>query len=299
MKAVVFTDLHIHPYKKFDNNGSRLKNCIQVLIDVFELAVEVKADCILFAGDMFDQQKSIPTEVINKIVKVLKMLFAETGLDMYAISGNHDQATQNIYGQKCVTALEFLDTVFLNFHLIDNQLVEIKGATVLGMPYYQYADDMYKAIDGRTADILLMHQTPEGISNPNIHTDFNPDDLGNFFDKVLCGHIHKPQTISPNFKVLGSPLHRDFGDVGDTKGIYVYDTETKKLQFLALDYPQFAYGEGEETDYVAEEILTKDDIENVESAQFTTAHSPQDLLNNYINTINENSELVKTGAKCL
>lgn len=297
MKSVWFTDVHVHPYKRFDNNNSRLNNCIKVIIDAFELAQESEAQAIFFCGDLFDQQKSLPTIVINKITKLFKHLFQETSIDFYAISGNHDQASKNLYGQPCVTALEFLDTAFPRFHLIDNQLIEYGNQTILGIPYYEYTEDFYKAIGDQEADILMIHNTPQGITNKNIHTDFDPAVLKRF-KRVMCGHIHQAQVIRKNFHILGSPLHRDLGDVGQEKGIYLLNHSSDELSFMPLDYPQFTYTEAE-SQYYVEEIIEQDEEEAVDTQKFATSVGQEDLIKNYIEQIKEDAELIKTGVKCV
>jgi len=296
MKSIWFTDLHIHNYKRFDVNGSRLKNCLSVLDDVFEAAEEMDALEIFHAGDLFDQQKHLPTVVINETVKKFTELFLKyPDILFISISGNHDFATKNLYNQQGVSAQEFLATIFQNFVLLDNDFIDTGSKKVHGVPYYEYAQDFYKAIEGVEADILMIHNTPEGITNKNIHTDFDPKVLDRF-PRVMCGHIHDRQVIRKGFTILGTPLHRDLGDVGQQKGIYVYDSEEDKLQFCPLEYPEFGYDN--ESEFYVEEVFIEE-TDEVDTTKFSTQNSPLELMTNFIEQIKEDNELIKTGQRCL
>jgi len=68
-KYVILSDLHIHSYKQYNKNGIRLDNCLKVLEDAFELCQEIGSDTILFPGDLYDQVKAIPTEVVNRTIQ--------------------------------------------------------------------------------------------------------------------------------------------------------------------------------------------------------------------------------------
>ena len=85
-KVLIFTDLHIHNYRKFDVDGNRLRNCILVLYDVFNYAAHKEINEIWFVGDLFDQQKSVPTEVLNDTFKAFSDLFYQfRDIHFYAI----------------------------------------------------------------------------------------------------------------------------------------------------------------------------------------------------------------------
>lgn len=75
MEVVVFSDLHVHNYKNFDRNGSRLENCLKVLDDVFAFANGNDINTILFAGDIVDQQQAVPTVASNALMERLRLLF--------------------------------------------------------------------------------------------------------------------------------------------------------------------------------------------------------------------------------
>ena len=116
-----------------------------------------------------------------------------------------------------------------------------------GIPYFADVTLLHDAIQktsGQASElsgvnILLVHQTPSFISNTSIPADFDPhSELFDPFDIVFCGHIHTHEVIG-KVVVVGSPLQNDQGDKGDKKGFLVYDTETKKLERIFTNYPEF------------------------------------------------------------
>lgn len=255
---VVFTDLHIHNYKRFDTNGSRLKNCLEVLELMFAEADKQEDKTILFAGDLFDSHKVLPIRVINETVFLLKTLFEQhPGVIFVAISGNHDMGAKSLYGRKQVTSLDFLADAFPNrFFLIDNGYLDIDDHNrIHGLPYYDDGSDFKKALEDLQPvpgkfNILLIHQTPDGTELP-VHADFRIGDLFAKYDHVFCGHIHKRQELTDSFTIVGTPLHRDFGDAGQEKGYYTYNLPDLTFHSTRGRWPEFEYNaealpEGEE-----------------------------------------------------
>lgn len=242
MKFLVFSDLHIHNYKKFDVEGSRLENCLKVLVDVFEYASINKISKILFAGDLYDQQKSIPAEVINATIETFQHCFIKyPGIQFIAISGNHDHSSKNTSEHSAITALTHLNNVFGDFMLIDDTYWSMgNGIRVYGTPYYSHSKDFELAkpgVDSSGIQLLLIHQTPKH-SNEMIPYDCDAEDFEDF-DFVFCGHIHKHERVTDNFVIVGSPLHRDLGDEGQDKGFLVFDTDVMDYERVILNYPKF------------------------------------------------------------
>lgn len=282
MVAIVLTDLHIHNYSKFDNEGSRLNNCLDVLTQCFEAADEMVISHILFVGDLFDQQKSLPHVVINQTVKRFKLLFnTYPNIKFVAISGNHDLASNNTENHEGESALIFLNEVFDNFILIDNQRYKIGKHNIYGIPYYSRREEFLKAlVNCKHDDILLIHQTPEH-SNTMITPDVLINELKDY-KYVLCGHIHKREHLSKNFLILGSPLHRDLGDEGQDKGINLIDLNTLEIEFIPLDFPKFKRVNSEEIQEVSEDYQVP-----VIEPKITHNHIPIDLSQSNLDKIME------------
>lgn len=288
MKVIVFSDLHAHNYTKFDKDGSRLKNCTSVLIDIFEYAKSNGIKTILFGGDLFDQQKSVPTIVINSVINAFSRAFYDnSAVKFIAISGNHDHGSKNTDTNDADSALFHLSKTFPGrFILLDNMSIDIKDITISGIPYHTHPNHFYDKLKATrsTCDsnhYLLIHQTPQH-SNPMIPYDVLKEDFEDF-GFVFCGHIHKHERLSKNFVIIGSPLHRDLGDEGLDKGFLVFDTRTNEYERVLLNYPKFKRSNDDEVDNYCMPVFTEELPSKVveELAEYSLDNSHEALLKAY------------------
>ncbi|CAB4185388.1 SbcD DNA repair exonuclease [uncultured Caudovirales phage] len=304
----VFSDPHIHDYKQFSSGNARLDNCLLAVSRLWELCHRNGIKTILFPGDWYDQMKVLPTLAVNRSVALLYELSQKyPEIVCLAISGNHDMATKNTPQTPAVTALQHLDQVCPTFKLIDNRQFKIDkyDTLVIGIPYYEYPQHFEQALNlayikaveykAQVASpvILMIHQTPKGIFNEAIPWDTDPTDpLYEPFDLVLCGHIHDHQIVNDKFVVVGSPLHRDLGDVGKDKGYLIFDLHSldEGFQFVPTKFPQFKrhameLGEAlpQSTDYLvpAYRDTRVTDVEVSSSSDFSADLSPEELITNY------------------
>lgn len=317
--AVIFSDWHIHDYKRFNTNGSRLDNCLKVLFDLGDFCKKNGIKTILFAGDLYDTQKALLTNVVNDTVKAFVKFSEEySDITIYAITGNHDQSTKNLIGKEAVSALSHIEAICPNFVVIDNTNRKIgDGIVVQGIPYYEYKEHFATKLN-RASEIakqsdtwkhyLLIHQTPEGIGNEMIPTDTNPrDEAYKPFEHVFCGHIHIHKRITEKFTLVGNPIHRDLADAGHKKGFLVMNLLAPEngMKFIELKgYPQFVRAfededvDNEEQMYVVreprlDEAALKEDA-NIQ--EFNTSLEAQDLLTNYWNEVDgKDKELLEIG----
>lgn len=255
--AIYFTDLHTNKYSQFSEHHDRLKDCLKVIDDVFKYAIHYKADTILFGGDLGDLPKWVYIEVIDELCMRFAKWFKKCpDKNIYAISGNHDHNKKNYWEKPAKTLLNVFKVAFPGrFILIDNKLADLgDNCFVAGIPYYEHKACFDKALD-EMHDVclfpnypeakvtLLIHQTPEGIYNKYIKADTSPaDPRYEVFDMIWDGHIHTKQIITPKFVIGGNGLHRDLGDIGDEKGVWLTDmANPTDYEFLSRKgrYPEF------------------------------------------------------------
>lgn len=326
MLVAIYSDLHAHNYKQFDKDGSRLNNCLEAIKDVYDLCDKSGIGVVLFVGDLFDQQKNLPTVVVNAMARLFKELAKKyPKIICYAITGNHDQAEKSLIHREAASALEHVETmVSTNFIIVDNASARIaEGVIVHGIPYYEYPEHFKQALEERAGrvfreagtNLLLIHQTPSGIMNGHIATDTNTDDpLYDIFDYVFCGHIHTHQQMTDNFCVVGSPIHRDLGDAGEDKGFLIFDTERLEHKRIILSdkYPKFetrkvAAGEAldfsGESNYIIPEVVLEASTENEGDAsaeEFSSSLKAEELVKNYWKSVDgKNKKLLEQGLKLL
>lgn len=326
-KAVIFSDLHIHNYKQFNKGQNRLQNCLKVLMDLGAFCTQYNIPYILFVGDLYDTQKALLTEVVNSTVDTFVTFSQEyPDIKIIAISGNHDHSTKNLFDKPAETALQHIAAIIPDtFILIDNDVYEGEGFTVSGIPYYEYPEHFDKALSMSKSsaeergfpnekNYLLIHQTPKGLDNAMIPFDCNPaDPRFGFFDHTFCGHIHKRKEILSNFTIVGSPIHRDMSDVGQTKGFYVMNLlkPEKGLKFCPLaGYPEFVEVFEEEMTEELEEsgnfVMVKPRMESFASTSieeienFDTNLGAEDLIRNYWQSVDgKDEELLSIGLNFL
>lgn len=213
---IIFSDLHAHDFT--DYKEGRLELICKVLSQILHDARTSKSP-VLFTGDIVHKFGYIPTIVTISLVKVFEQF---KDVEIYAISGNHDQATKNFISARSVSFIEVLAEVFPNIHCIDYQQVQVGSFVVTGVPYMTSSNDFYsfmKVAVKYENSILLCHQTPTRLFNSFIPTQIDIDhECFDKFDMVFMGHIHRFQDFGRNRFMVGNPLLQDAGDVGDAKG---------------------------------------------------------------------------------
>lgn len=257
-KIVIFSDLHAHTFGPYsssleDGTNSRLQDALNVINDVRELAKEVDADGVLFAGDLFHERRHIVTQAFSKVYEALSM-FAVDRMPLFLIHGNHDQADR-------LGRFHALKPLGAFATVVDSAgWVEFQGKTevlnILAVPYIEDTNHLLdvineKAPGGDSPNIFLGHF---GISGAKLGADFvysngaepTIEDIPtDRFDVGFLGHFHLHQKLAPNFWYVGAPMHHNWGDVGQERGVMVYDTVTKEAthvpltgtpRFVELDY---------------------------------------------------------------
>lgn len=335
-KFVLFSDFHSHNYQKNNRpNLQRLDFGLEMLEkEIYGYAHSIGANGLFFCGDWFDSPKLLPTIVVNRNTEtVLKLSRQYPNLPVLAISGNHDHSSKNLLHKPAVTALTYLQEIApANFRIIDDQTMKVsEDMVVTGIPYYEFKEDFHtrlreqhEIIKARIENgtlsrdsykVLLIHQTPSGLPNPNIPVDTDVNDpLYDIWDEVFCGHIHARQEITPKFTLLGNTDHRDLGDEGSEKGIYVIDSVTRTKQFVSLKgkYPEYRrvrvkIGEAVPDDgfnwyvphYVTDEINNNPDAA-INTDNFEVDLSAETLIDNYCKEVAPgNQRLLSAGLECL
>jgi DNA repair exonuclease SbcCD nuclease subunit len=312
-KAIVFSDLHVHPYKAFNEGGRRLKNCIAFLDYIFKLADANGIKIILMPGDLFNNMQIMATKAVNAVAVCLQENFElYPDIALIAISGNHDDAEKNLPEDPAESALDYLDYVFPNFILLDHYphtFHTAGGTTIRGLRYYEHTEHFRAVLEEASKEkdhgntFLLMHQTV-GSGLP-IEDDIEPTDpLFDHFSMVFNGHIHESQQLTDKFINVGSPISRDAGDIGKAKGFWIVDldnpVESIAFKDITDKFPQFLYKTvGEElTEWESQQYViwkpapVADSVKNAELAEkFSTNLTPATILENYCHEVLPTTEL--------
>lgn len=321
MKLVVFSDLHVHPYRQFSVNNSRMEHCLMVVQDVFKYAHSIGANYILFTGDWFHELGKVPTNALNRSIEVLReMSRVYENISIIAISGNHDQQGRNTIDTPSESALKALaQACRSNFILFDYNYDAFgsmeEGVQIFGIPYMEFPEDFYRILERMVTlinpsmvNILMMHQVPTG-NEDNIPSQVDTTNgLLKKFDLVLNGHIHRHQRYSGNLVTVGSPLHHDLGDLGQEKYVLSIDTnDITRITMKETHYPQFRRlksGEELPANWVGDYVVTdppklEESQSEVSMEDFSANNTPTELIQAYAKRMNLSDEYLKVGLNLL
>lgn len=266
MKALIFSDLHVHDYKQFNKDGTRARKAADMIRYVFKLADANHIKHIWFCGDMGDQFTTTSVIAMNEMLAAFKECFISYPvIDFIAIPGNHDFATKNTFENVGISIMDtfgpsthfrgLFDKFYLLNHMDGYTYSYNHGFSVVGVPFFEDADDFWAFLERALKDVkypehmyLLMHQMvwPE---NPIVQDDINYlDPRLKDFKWIFNGHVHHGSMIGNNFINVGSPMHRDASDVGTKKGIWLLDSDEDLPGFFETtdrnpQYIKKAYGE--------------------------------------------------------
>jgi len=280
VEFIIFSDTHVEDWARFSTDSSRLLHNEIILNKVLKLCIKHGVDA-LFGGDFFDNPKYLKNTVLNHVFKWLNK-FKEAKVNIYCISGNHDQCDKNSVAYTSPSYINMLSTIYPNIINLDLQTIIPKNNDLYalhGVPYMsnnsdviQAVETLSKQIEPKKKNIILLHTHLPGAVEPNgyeVETDMpkNLYKLLKKFDLAISGHIHKPQKIFSNTYLLGATHQQRTSDSGTTMGLNLL-MSNGTLKFKPLNLPEFKYyneGEepGNETDFWIQ--IPKDIIKTTEA----------------------------------
>ncbi len=297
-RYIVISDLHAHNFRDFDNNGSRLALCMQVIKNTFSLAHTEGIENVLFCGDLTDQQNTVSIKVTLALMETFAECFEEhPNVHWWAISGNHDLGQKSTFAvaDNLVSTVRVMSKAFPNFHCMDMQCEQVGEISLAGIPYLDSPEDYNEALnkmlqtcDPESRNVLMIHQTPL-VPNAKFAHDTDPADKRYYkFSKVFCGHIHQRRDLTIGFAVVGNPIQIDADDGGweVDNGVLIWDCYTNETTFIPYNFPKFVkVGEGEEFDkkYTNHYVTTvpKQALKPTASLNFHASDGRASLLEKY------------------
>ena len=249
VKAIVFSDLHYDDWASLKNKTT-FENIPRAVMQIISEQC-TKYNCsALFCGDIFDKPQSISNSVFNNFLEDYYKLFELNGINLYAISGNHDQMGTNTKNSRAINWLKPLDKIFHTFHLVDYKRTKVVGfenTFVTGIPYSRSNMDLMEIPKPKKKhkNILLIHTELPGASDPSGYTNENIEnvkslDIFRGYKLVLSGHIHKPDELKKGkVFMIGAPYQQRVSDMGCEMGFWKIYSDMSMV-FVHLDsLPQF------------------------------------------------------------
>ena len=238
MKIAIVTDTHFGAR----NDSQLFMNHFASFFEetFFPTIKEHDIDTVIHAGDLLDRRKFINfntlSQVRDKFIKPLK----DMGVTVHCILGNHDTYYKNTNELNSLNELFNNDKNFI-LHQKPTD-VDFDGMQIALIPWInrENKDEFHKFIENTKSEWLIGHLELNGYEVlRGIKYDGGTDpELIKRFEQVLSGHFHCHQERG-NIKYLGTPYQITFSDLGEKKGFYILDTDTREIEFVENEKQMF------------------------------------------------------------
>lgn len=213
--AIVFSDLHLADYPKFNIDNKRTLSHFRVLSKVQKLCLKYNCPAIC-AGDLIHKPEILTNEffttLVNQFTKLNKKPWS-----LYCISGNHDMQNRNTIDNPSTSWVNSLSKLFTFMKPLDFKSYDLGKFILSGVPYLDHNIGLNLAINERAKEtgkpnILILHSDFPGAEDTD-GTEVGEVENLNInllmpFKLVLMGHIHKPQKLGKKVYMIGAPLQQ-------------------------------------------------------------------------------------------
>lgn len=250
MKILVYSDIQFNPWREFSEilpNGrnSRFQDQLNVQQEIFDYVLSNGIELVIHTGDLFETlseriDKQVFLTVFDQFVKFAK----DVGVAVILLVGNHDKIKKGDGDYTILRPFREIENVVV----VDSPATEVVDDTSL--VFIPHTREMFGLEVKKQIGLvktkhryLFSHQGVTGATvgprDQILKDEYTMNDFGiNFFDYVFNGHYHKPQVfVGGKFRIIGSPIQRDFGERADRKGFVTLDTETGKLEYIETKTP--------------------------------------------------------------
>jgi len=238
MKIAVFSDTHLG-YARFEEDSYlQAERAVR--------SASEKADLILCAGDIFDIK--IPKlETLKRAIDIFK----NSKVPVFAIHGNHERRSKDMVNPAQLLAASTEIRVLHEESAIFEKGGEKLQLVGMGSMPEEYAETVLRRIMGtfkREAGaftVLMLHQSIRELV-PGGDDEISLEYLETLdFDLIINGHIHQKVTkLDGRFLIPGSTVITQLKrEETEPKGYFLYDTDTRKAEFIAIESRSFFYEE--------------------------------------------------------
>lgn len=236
-------DLHLNALRKdFPHYLIRGKWVLDAIADAAE---DYECDCIVVAGDVFDQ-----TNLTIAERQLFSDWLGQLEIPAIIISGNHDTRDDHETSNTC---LSYLSSLKLKNHLVydgDPRILKAFGAWWLLFPHYRCTDfefhlmveTMLWRVKQMNADLPVVGVMHDALVGSQTDSGYNLEGkltLKKDWDITYwaLGDIHLSQPMFPHAHYSGSPHQINFGE-STNKGVLIVDTDNPdEPGFVEFDTP--------------------------------------------------------------
>lgn len=234
MKFVLVGDLHLRASKPVNRIDDFVAAQEAKIRKVFEIGAAVEAP-ILMTGDIFDSHDA----ALSVLVKYLP-IFKGYPHGIYSPPGNHDVygASLDTLGRSALGVAVAAEAITLLGHeptLIGDEIA-LYGHS------YMHRDGRPSPMSGRR-NFLVTHEMVLMDKLWREQEDFQMADeyirTAGDWELILCGHYHYKFVVERGSRKIVNPgalvrIKASKGDMALQPGVFVYDTETKRLDRVDL-----------------------------------------------------------------
>ena len=250
--AIVFSDLHINNWSRFNEDKKRTLEQFRVLSILGKKSKKYNVP-ILFCGDFFHKPETMDQELAEICYNEINKL----DLRIRAISGNHDMKKVSKIGEKPFSWLYTLPSNFIDIMDYKQDTLSSYNQDIIlhGVPYIDHNIGLCEYLKNPKLDkskkhILMLHTDYPGAKDTDNREIDSVENLNinilDRFDLIICGHIHKPQRLSKKVYMIGAPNQQRRTDMNCKLGYWLI-MEDLTMKFVELsDFPKFIDVESEE-----------------------------------------------------
>ena len=233
----IITDLHygirndsplFHDYQKKSNEL------------FFQVLRERGIKDIICLGDLYDRKKYVNYVTASRCRKdFLDIVNSE--FKMTVIAGNHDIYHKNDSG---INALqELVIGKYSNIECLFEPMVKMyDGTEILMLPWINQSNykKSMEMIQSTKAHVAFGHLEFDGFEMDKgiINHGGQDSEIFSKFELVASGHFHH-RSIKKNIQYIGAAYEFTWADWNDPRGFSIFDTETRKMEFIQIPYNMF------------------------------------------------------------
>lgn len=252
--AIIFSDLHLNDWPKFNINNERTLNGFRVLFYIRDICIKYSIPCIC-CGDLLHKSEHISQEFFDILQQKFHELEQDDRFRCLSISGNHDIYKVSKIQERPVSWVHIFSKYYSWLVDIDYHIKNLNDSYMIyGVPYVDHNIGLSEylknlKLDPKYKNILLLHTDYPGAKDTDGRVIDSCENLNlnilNRFDLILCGHIHKPQRLSKKVYMIGAPNQQRRTDRNCDMGYWeLYPDLTMKFVHLK-DFPIFIDVESE------------------------------------------------------
>lgn len=186
----------------------------------------VKGDILFILGDWFDNRQLLDINVLNKSIDLVIELSGI--LPVYFMVGNHDIYKKNDTDVNSIAPFSLIR----NVRIFADPIVLTNGdSKILVIPWVGSKEKEENFALSNKADYIFAHTDIQDLkydNGQNIKTGTSFRKIK--VKKIFSGHIHKRQH-QKNVVYIGSPYSTKRSDIGNSKGVYIFNPKEGKEEF--------------------------------------------------------------------